>query len=124
MAPGGFWLSFVTYSLHILVSAGYQTLAFTMIQNSVESDDVPKAISSYNLFTNGAQTIAPIIFGFVAAGLNAKKFTGVYGPMIAAFILVGYLPSAFFYYRSGQACMNEGHCVFPALPNSEDKEDK
>ena len=72
IAPGGFWMSFICYSLHILFSAGYQTLAFTMIQNSVEEEDIPKAISSYNLFTNLAQTIAPILFGFLATGLKAK----------------------------------------------------
>lgn len=74
-----------------------------MIQNGVEQEDIPKAISGYNLFTNLAQTIAPILFGFLATGLNAKKFTGVYGPIITAFCLAGYLPSAYFYFKAAKA---------------------
>ena len=52
LSPFGFYASFAAYATHVLFSAGYQSLAFTMIQNSVKSEDLDSAISSYNLFTN------------------------------------------------------------------------
>lgn len=103
VAPVGFYASFAAYALHVLVSAGYQSNAFTMIQNSVPAEEIGSAMSSYNLFTNLAQTVSPIIFGFLATAVNAKKFTGLYGPMIAAFLLAGYLPSAVYYFMSGNS---------------------
>ena len=95
-------MSFVAISTHILISGGYSSLAKTMLQNSVSGEELGAAISSYNLFTNIASLISPVMFGFVAQMLDLKV-TGLYGPAIALFIVLGYLPSAYYYFRSGMS---------------------
>ena len=59
-------------------------------------------IGAYNMYTSFAQTASPIIFGYLAALYNAKANPAMYGRLIIAFVLSGYLPSALLYWIAGK----------------------
>ena len=118
LAPGGFWMSFLAVSAHILVSGGYSSLAITMMQNSVDRKDLSAAISAYNLFCNFAQTFSPILFGAMASAMKAKVNPALYGPLIAGFVIAGYLPSAIIYLMGGRAYKRD---VLPSLNKAKEE---
>lgn len=98
---GNFYLCMAGLAAYIFVSGSYNSSAITMMQNSVPSDQTGKIIGAYNLYTNLAQTLSPIVFGFLATSLGAKSNPQVYGKLITLFITVGYSISSLFFWRAG-----------------------
>ena len=66
------------------------------------TEETGKILGAYNLYTSLATTLSPIIFGYLATLYNAKTNPMVYGRLLIAFVLSGYLPAAFFYRIAGK----------------------
>ena len=98
---GSFWLSIAAMSMYILISGGYNSAAITMIQNTVPSEESGKIISAYSFYTSIAQTLSPIVFGFLASIFKANANPALYGPLITVFVAFGYIISTYFYWRGG-----------------------
>ena len=104
---GSFYTSICAIAAYVMVSGGYHSTAVTMIENSVSSKETGKMVSAWQMYTNIAQTLSPILFGFVATYFNIKATPSLYGPMIMAFVALGYLPAALFFYLGGRSYVRD-----------------
>ena len=98
-----FYLSVLCYALKVLVSGTYSGPAITMIQNTSPLNQQGNVISLYFFCITLAQTISPIIFGWMANAMGCLATPKLYGPLITAFVALGNLGSLIFWYRGGKA---------------------
>lgn len=98
-----FWLAIACFAAKIFVSGSYYAPAITMMQNSTDSSNSGMVVSAYTFYAYLAQTIAPLIFGFLAKSMGAASDPRVYGKLITAAVTLGYLGSNIFYYKAGRA---------------------
>lgn len=68
---GNFWFSMIMISLKSFTSAGYQSPAITMMQNTTASKDQGKIISAYLFYTTIMATICPAMFSHISHLLGA-----------------------------------------------------
>ena len=66
MQTSNFYLSLFAYALKVLVSGTYSGPAITMMQNTTPIDQQGNVISIYFFSITFAQTIAPIVFNYIA----------------------------------------------------------
>lgn len=70
LGHGNFWLSTLALSTHILFSGGYHSTAITMVENSVSVSKTSNIVSAWQLYTNLAQVLSPILFSFLGTYLK------------------------------------------------------
>ena len=87
----------------ILVSGAYVAPAITMMQSAQGKDNTAVVVSTYSFYVAVGNTIAPLIFGYLADYYNAVTNPHVYGTSILAFSALGFLGSNIFYYKGANA---------------------
>ena len=68
-----FWLSALLSFLSILFSGSYFSPTITMMQNSTDRENSGNVVSIYTFVTAIAQTLAPLIFNFLANFFGAHQ---------------------------------------------------
>ena len=63
---GNFWLAMSLFAAKIFVSGSYLAPAITMMQNSTDASNSGFVVSAYTFYAHFAQTLSPIIFGYLA----------------------------------------------------------
>uniref|UniRef100_A0A7S3CMT4 Major facilitator superfamily (MFS) profile domain-containing protein n=1 Tax=Strombidium rassoulzadegani TaxID=1082188 RepID=A0A7S3CMT4_9SPIT len=97
-----FWCSLAFFSLNVLVSGCYLAPAVTMMQNSTDSSNSGFVVSALAFYGNIASSLSPLFFGFLAQRMGAVANPRIYGYIILAAVIIGYLGSNFFYWRAGK----------------------
>lgn len=101
---GSFYLSIVSIAFYVLLSGGYHSTAVTMIENVAnDSQETEKMISAWNLYSSMCHSVSPILFGVLATFFNAKANPAIYGKLLIAFVLGGYLPAGILFWKGGQS---------------------
>ena len=59
-------------------------------------------ISAWNLYCSLCHSISPILFGVLATFLNAKANPIIYGKLLIAFVIGGYLPAGLLFWKGGK----------------------
>ena len=71
------------------------------MQRSLSKRNQGSVVGVYSAVTHAFQTSAPLLFSFFVKALNVKSRPSLYGPLVAAFVIAGYIGSAIFYWRAG-----------------------
>ena len=103
-----FYPSMICMSLFVLLSGGYHATAVTMLENVAKTpEQTENMVSAWNLYTGIFHGLSPIVFGILAALFNARTNPLVYGKLLIGFIVGGYIPASFLFWRSGKAYNKE-----------------
>lgn len=106
LQTNNFYLSVACYALKVLVSGTYSGPAITMIQNTSPLSQQGNVVSVYFFCITVAQTLSPAIFGIFANKFGCLANPAMYGPLITAAVVFGYLGSLPFWFRAGKAYKN------------------
>lgn len=64
-------------------------------------------MSTWTLVTSVATTISPILFTTIGTRLGIANKPQLYGPLIMAFVVLGYIPAAFTFFIAGRRYSEE-----------------
>jgi len=92
----------VCFMFSVLVQGTYSGPAITMIQNTSPLSQQGNVVSLYFFCITLPQTVSPAIFSFFANKVGAIANPQLYGPLIAAFTVLGYVGSIPFWWKAGQ----------------------
>mmetsp|Transcript_1212 Transcript_1212/g.2209 ORF Transcript_1212/g.2209 Transcript_1212/m.2209 type:complete len:345 (+) Transcript_1212:688-1722(+) len=96
-----FWMTMGVLCVKILVSGSYTSPAITMMQNTSNSRTQGNLISAHFFYTTLASTISPAVLGYLSTVLDAPSNPMIYGRIILAFVLTGYVGSVPFFWKAG-----------------------
>ena len=74
-----------------------------MMQNTSPTKQQGNVVSAYFFTITIAQTIAPLLFGYLCNYFGAAANPVVYGPLIAAFSAIGFFGSLPFWFKAGKS---------------------
>ena len=106
LTTGNFYLSVLCYALKVLFSGTYSGPAITMIQNTSPQEQQGNVVSVYFFCITLAQTVSPVIFGYIANSMGCLTTPALYGPLITTFVGLSYLGSIPFWWKAGKAYKN------------------
>lgn len=98
-----FYLSMALLAVKFLFSEGYMAPTLTMMQNTVKPDQQGSIVSAYLFFLTVAGCMSSVLIGQLANVFGAAANPFIYGKLIFAGSLVGYLGSIPAFWLAGKS---------------------
>ena len=102
LQDSNFYLGVACYALKVLVSGTYSGPAITMIQNTSPASQQGNVVSVYFTCITIAQTISPVLFGWLANSMGALANPTLYGPILTGIVALSYWGSIPFWWKAGK----------------------
>jgi len=97
-----FWLSMACFMMFTLLTSAFSGPAITMMQNSSPKNQQGSVVSSYFFVVTLAQTLGPLVLGFLCNKFGAVANPTIYGPLITLTTFIGFLGSCPWWYFAGK----------------------
>ena len=91
LTTNNFYISLIFMALSYLFSECWMSPAITMMQNAVKPEQTGVVVSGFTFYITIAGCISTVVFNYIANILGAPSAPHIYGKLIFAWSLFGYL---------------------------------
>lgn len=119
LTTNNFWVSMTFMAIKYLVSESWMSPAITMMQATVEPKKQGSIVAAHLFYVTSAGCFSAVLLGQLANVFGAAANPAVYGKLIFAFSMIGYIGAIPTFWRGGQYYKRfvEGNPMKP-LPSS------
>ena len=97
-----FWVSMAFMAVKYLLSESWMSPAITMMQSTVEPKKQGSIVAAHLFYVTSAGCFSAVLLGQLANMFGAAANPSVYGKLIWAFSMIGYLGAIPSFWRGGQ----------------------